>query len=220
MNNLLVVGAGGHGKVVADAAGETGQWDQIAFLDDGYPASSSARQERPVLGKVNQAPEFLDQYPDIIVAVGDNFLRVQLLRYFAKAGFNLAVIVHPAAFASKEAVLEPGSVLFAQTAVNAGAKVGFGGIINTGATVDHDCVLDDGVHLSPGVHLGGTVRVGKYSWLGIGASVIHQLVIGENVIIGAGAAVISNIEDNVTAVGVPARVIKKKRIPEQKGCPA
>ena len=211
MSGLLVVGAGGHGKVVADAAGETGRWDQIAFLDDGYPELLSARQEWPVLGKVNQALEFLNRYSDIVIAIGDNFLRVQLLRYFAEAGFNLPVIVHPAAFASKDAILEPGSVLFAQAAVNAGAKASFGCIINTGATVDHDCVLGEGVHLSPGVHLGGTIRIGKYSWLGIGASVINQLVIGENVIIGAGAAVISNIEDNVTAVGVPAKVIKKNQ---------
>ncbi|MCL0032929.1 acetyltransferase [Peptococcaceae bacterium] len=208
MNGLLIVGAGGHGRVVLDTALEIGKWEKIAFLDD-YKTDSNI-YGCAVIGKLNQAKEFLNEYSDVVVAFGDNFMRVQLLKCFMELGFNLPVVKHPQAFISKNAEVESGTVIFAQAVVNVGAKVGFGCIINSASVVEHDCILGDGVHLSPGVRLGGEVRIGKYSWIGIGASVIHRIAIGESVIIGGGAAVISDVEDYVTAVGVPARVVKKR----------
>lgn len=208
MNGLLIVGAGGHGRVVLDTALEMGKWEKIAFLDD-YKTGSNI-YGCAVIGRINQAREFLNDYEDVAVAIGDNFMRVQLLKRFMELGFNLPVVKHPQAFISKNAEVESGTMIFAQAAVNVGAKVGFGCIINTASVVEHDCILGDGVHLSPGVRLGGEVRIGKYSWIGIGASVIHRIAIGEGVIIGGGAAVINDIEDYVTAVGVPARVVKKR----------
>lgn len=206
MTGLLVVGAGGHGQVVADTANETGLWKKIAFLDDRYPTLNIV-SEWPVLGKLNHAPSILKEYSDLIVAVGNNLLRVELLQSFAGMGFLLTKVIHPTAFVSKTAQIEAGSVVFAQAAVNTGAKIGFGSIINTGATVDHDCVLGYGVHLSPGVHLGGEVNVGNYSWLGIGSSVIQQISIGNNVVVGAGAVVTKHVPNSVKVVGVPGRVI-------------
>ncbi len=208
MTGLLILGAGGHGKVLADTASSTGCWNKIAFLDDRYPAISSVLSW-PVLGTFRQAAAFLGEYSELTVAVGDNPLRVRLLRQFAGSGFGLPVIIHPTAFVSKGAVLEAGSVIFAQAAVNTGAKIGIGSIINTGATVDHDCVLGDGVHISPGVHLAGEVDVGNYSWLGIGAAVIQQISIGKNAVIGAGTVVIADVPANATVAGVPGRVVKK-----------
>lgn len=208
MSGLLIVGAGGHGKVVADTACSVGRWDKIAFLDDRYPAMNRIL-DWPVLGKLDQARFFRSSYPDLAVAVGNNTRRVELLRLFEKMGFNLAVIVHPSAFVSVHTVLEAGSVVFAQAAVNVGAMIGFGSIINTGATVDHDCILDEGVHLSPGVHVAGEVRIGRYSWLGIGSSVRETVTIGENVMVGAGAAIIKDIESDVTALGIPGRVARR-----------
>lgn len=208
MNGLLIVGAGGHGRVVLDTALAMNRWERIAFLDDYHKNSSIYGY--PVIGRINQAREFLNDYKDAVIAIGDNFMRVQLLKEFMEMGFNLPVVKHPQAFISKNAEVESGTMIFAQAAVNVGAKVGFGCIINTASVVEHDCILGDGVHLSPGVRLGGEVRIGKYSWIGIGASVIHRIAIGEGVIIGGGAAVINDIEDYVTAVGVPARVVKKR----------
>lgn len=208
MNGLLVVGAGGHGKVVADTAYSIGRWDKIAFLDDRY-ASIGNVLNGPVLGPLNQAASFLSEYAELVVAIGDNYLRVNLLRKFEDIGFRLPTLVHPTAFVSRAASLKPGTVVLSQAAVNAGAKVGFGCIINTAATVDHDCVLGTGVHVCPGAHLGGEVSVGDYSWLGIGSTIIHKISIGEKVIIGAGTVVIKQIENNVTVFGVPGRVVKK-----------
>lgn len=211
MSGLLIVGAGGHGKVVADTASCNGSWDKVAFLDDRFP---SFRQvlNWPVLGSIAQAPSFLEDYPDLTVAIGNNPLRVKLLRRFAELGFRLPGIVHPSAYLSETAVLGSGSVVLPQCAVNAGAVIGFGCIINTGATIDHECVLGEGVHISPGAHLGGEVTIGDFSWLGIGSSVIQQITIGKNVVIGAGTVIIKNIPDNVKVYGVPGRVVKKNEV--------
>jgi len=206
-SSLLIVGAGGHGRVVAETANEQGTWKGIAFLDDkkdlcpvlGYP----------VLDSLDKAAHYLVRYPQLIVAIGNNRLRIKLLNHFQQIGFKIPSIIHPTAFVSKTATVEPGCVILAQTVLNTGAKIGLGCIINTGATIDHNCVLGKGVHLSPGVHLGGGVYVGDYSWIGVGVSVINNVSVGENALIGAGAAVVTDIEANVTAVGVPAKPIRK-----------
>ncbi len=209
MSGLLIAGGGGHGKVVADTAYETGRWDRIAFVDDHYGLLNIIL-EWAVIGSIEQARNYLADYPDIAVAIGDNKLRVELLHRFSGLGFKLPSIVHPTAFVSRSADIEAGCVIFAQAAVNASAKIGFGSIINTGATVDHECVLGYGVHLSPGVRLAENVAVGNYSWLGTGAIVIPGVNIGNNVIAGAGAVVIKDIPDNVTVIGVPGKVKVKQ----------
>jgi sugar O-acyltransferase (sialic acid O-acetyltransferase NeuD family) len=201
---LLIVGAGGHGQVVAEAAKLMGRWEPIAFLDDRHPALQM-NGSWPVLGTAEQALEFLHTYPDLAVAIGENERRVRLLRKFAKLGFNLPCIVHPSAALSESAKVEAGTVILAQSAINVGAVIGWGGIINTGATVDHDCRLGEGVHMSPGAHLAGGVSVGRYSWIGIGAAVIQEISIGERVMVGAGAAVVRDVRDGTTVTGVPAR---------------
>jgi len=209
MAGLLIVGAGGHGKVVADTAYESGEWEKIAFLDDRYPAVKSILGW-PVLGTISQASVLIEEYSNIVVAIGDNVLRFTLVHAFIEMGFVLPVIVHPTAFVSRFAQIGLGSVIFAQVAINAGTHIGIGSIVNTGATIDHDCLVGNGVHISPGVHLAGGITVGNYSWIGIGASVIQQINIGEHVMIGAGAAVRTMIPNDVTVVGVPGEIIKKK----------
>ena len=215
MSGLLVIGAGGQGKVVADTAYEHGHWKKIAFLDDRYPELNSLLS-CPVLGKIEHAPLFSHEYSDIVVAIGNNLVRVKLIRHFKKIGFSIPIVVHPSAFVSKFAKIGSGSVIFAQGVVNAGAEIGIGCIVNTGATVDHDCSIGDGVHVSPGAHLAGEVKIGSYSWIGIGSAVIQQISIGKNVLIGAGTVITKNIPDDVTVVGVPGKIIKKHGI--EGGC--
>jgi sugar O-acyltransferase (sialic acid O-acetyltransferase NeuD family) len=207
MSGLLIVGAGGHGKVVADAARLMKRWDRLAFLDDRYPSISSVFG-CPVLGTIPQAPEFIEDYPDLAVAIGDNETRINLISMLNKAGFVLPSIIHPSAVVSESVRLGAGSVVFAQAAVNVDATIGMGAIINTGATVDHDCVLGKGVHLSPGVHLAGGVNIGDFSWIGIGATVIQGITVGERVTVGAGAVVHQDVDNNVRVAGVPAKVLK------------
>ncbi len=208
MAGLLIIGAGGHGKVVADTALSMGKWDEIAFLDDRYPQVIDVLNF-PVLGVIDKCLSFQDRYQDLVVAVGDNVLRVELIRRFIDYQFRLPIIIHPRAFVSNFSAIGQGSVVFAQSAINAGTVLDIGCIINTGATVDHDCNLGCGVHVSPGVHIAGQVKIGDYTWLGIGSTVIQKCSIKENVMVGAGAVVIRDIPSSVTVLGIPGRVVDK-----------
>lgn len=210
MTALLIIGAGGHGKVVADSALEQGDRERIAFLDDLHPELTEVLGW-PVLGKVADAARFLDDYPDAVVAVGNNQRRMELIDMLRESGFGLPVICHPSAVISRSATIGPGCVLFATTVVNTGARLGKGCIVNTGASIDHDCLLADAVHVSPGARLGGAVEVGRASWIGIGASIRELTVIGERVMVGAGAAVVGDVPDGVTVTGVPAGIVRSEQ---------
>jgi sugar O-acyltransferase (sialic acid O-acetyltransferase NeuD family) len=204
----LIVGAGGHGKVVAEAAADSARWEHIAFLDEQQPLRTCVLRWE-VIGRFAEAARFLATFPELVVGLGDNALRLRCLQRLQSAGFSLPAVVHPRAFVSASAVLGPGTVVLAQAAVNAEARIGAGGIVNTGATVDHDCLLGEGVHIAPGAHLAGGVKVGRHSWVGIGACIKQQLAIGADVTIGAGSVVLGDLPDNVTAAGVPARIIHR-----------
>lgn len=208
MNNLLVIGAGGHGRVVTDAAIAEGRYDKVGFLDDRFEECKSTLG-KPVLGPLSAASSLLNEYSDAVVAIGDNRLRLELINKLLLLGFFVPVIIHPKASVGIEARLGPGTVILANAVVNTGSVLGIGVIVNTGATVDHDNVLGDGVHISPGVHLGGEIFIGSCSWIGTGAVIIPQVQVGEYSIVGAGAVVIRNVPDGVTVVGVPAHILQK-----------
>lgn len=204
MNHLLIVGAGGHAAVVAEAAELSGQWQCVSLLDDRYPGLDSLDQW-PVLGNIDSAGSFRDRCSHAIVAIGDNQARLKLLDSMAALGYALANVVHPRATLSPRASLHGGCVLLAGSVVNARTSIGRGCIVNTGATVDHDCVLAHGVHVAPGANIAATVSLGAASWIGVGASIRENICVGENAIVGAGAAVVGNVNSHATVIGVPAR---------------
>ena len=206
MSALLILAAGGHGKVVAETALAAGFASRIAFLDD--------RPLRPVLGwpvlgPLDQAlePSIQEQFPAALVAIGHPATRMRWIARLQSAGYQLPLLIHPSAWISPSAQIGPASVVFAQAAVQAQAVIGTGSILNTSCSVDHDVQLADGVHICPGARLAGEVQVAARSWIGIGASVIQQVRIGADVTVGAGAAVVHDLPDGVTAVGVPARAL-------------
>jgi sugar O-acyltransferase (sialic acid O-acetyltransferase NeuD family) len=208
VKGLLIVGAGGHGKVVAETAEAAGGFRQIAFVDDRV-AELNGSMRWPVIGTLSDTAGLLQSYCAAVVAIGDAELRLEILDRLAMEGFALPVLCHPAAWVSPSASLGAGTVVFAQAVIQADAELGQGVIVNTSASIDHDCVLGDGVHVCPGANLGGGVRVGNGSWIGIGACVIQYVRIGENVTVAAGAAVIAGVGDGMTVGGVPARIIKR-----------
>lgn len=208
MSSLLIIGAGGHGKVVADAALETGLWDEIIFLDDAWPEKRK-NGSWDIHGKVDFLEGWLKRCDSAVIAIGNNHLRVKLQSKLSEAGFKIATIIHPAASVSRFARIGAGTVVFANAVINADAEVGETVIINTAATIDHDCRLGNGVHVAPGANLGGGTTVGNNSWIGIGAVIRHYIAIGADVTVGAGAVVVSNISDGITAVGCPAHPINK-----------
>jgi sugar O-acyltransferase (sialic acid O-acetyltransferase NeuD family) len=206
VRTLLVVGAGGHGRVVADAAVESGVWERVVFLDDRFPALDSS-DGWPVVGVATLDQRWIRDYPAIAVAIGENTVRLDCARRFLALGYALPTVVHPSACIGRSAVIGDGTVLLAQSAVNSGARLGVGCIINTAAVVEHDCELGDGVHVSPAAALAGAVRVGECAWIGIGASVNQEIRIGAAAVIAAGAAVVRDVGAGRTAVGIPARLL-------------
>lgn len=195
MNRLRIIGAGGHGRVLADIA-ETAGYRDIAFLDAGFP-----ELRRSGAWDVIGTPADLDE-ADYALGIGNNQTRMRLLETFPD---TLVTLVHPSAVVSPHAEIGAGSVICAGAVIGPFVRLGAGCIINTGASVDHDCTLDEGVHLSPGARLGGGVAIGARAWVGIGAAVREGTSIGADVMIGAGAAVVKNVKESTRVGGVPAK---------------
>jgi sugar O-acyltransferase (sialic acid O-acetyltransferase NeuD family) len=200
---LAIVGAGGHARVVADTALEAG-WKDVAFFDDRYPEIRETGPWR-VSGTVSDLYNRTSEYGGVIVAIGDNDVRLRHHLALAEQRAVMASVVHPRAWVSSRSKIGPGVTLCAGSVVNVGAVVGAACIVNTGATVDHDCELGEAVHVAPGAHLSGNVRVGPRSWIGVGATVRQGIRIGTGVMVGAGAVVVSDLPDGVVAIGCPAR---------------
>lgn len=201
---LIIIGASGHGKVVADVA--KNRYDEIVFLDNDPSISSCAGY--PVLGPDTMTSE-LDG--DVFVAVGNAETRRKLMR--RDEGRNFPVLIHPSAVIAEGVEIGEGSVVMAGAVINPGAKIGRGCIINTASSIDHDCIVGEFSHLSVGAHLSGTVDVGSSVWIGAGAIISNNISICSNTVIGAGAVVVKNIDDEGTYVGVPAKKMGKHKLP-------
>lgn len=204
MKRLALLGASGHGKVVADAALASG-WDSVEFFDDAWPQRNH-NGLWSVTGDSAALMMRLQEFQGVLVSIGDCAVRWEKHQALLAAGAPLVKVVHPAATVSCHATLGLGTVVMAGAVVNIDALVGQAVIVNTGATVDHDCQLGDAVHICPGAHLSGNVRVGRGGWVGVGAAVKQGMTIGERAMVGAGAVVVQPVPDAQTVVGNPARL--------------
>jgi len=203
-NKLLIIGASGHGKVVADIASRMNRWQSIVFLDDDENIKASMGID--VIGKSNDAFKYISDY-NVFVAIGNNKTREKFQRQLETAGANIPTLIHPSAIMGKKVEVGAGTAVMAGVVINCCSMIGKGCIINTGVTIDHDNVIEDYVHISPGVHLAGTVGIGKGTWLGIGSIVSNNVNITSDCMVGAGAVVVKDIKEAGTYVGVPARRI-------------
>lgn len=199
MNNLIIIGASGHGKVILDIAIKTG-YHNISFLDDNKKIKNCGGY--PVVGKTQEA---LSATGDKIVAIGNLDIREKIQNKLK----NLTTLIHPKSIISRRVKVGEGTVIMAGAIINSDTIIGKGVIINTAVSVDHDCFIGDYSHISVGAHIAGTVNIGKKVWIGAGTIVINNINICDNCIIGAGAVVIKDIEKPGTYVGVPARRIEK-----------
>lgn len=204
-NQLVIIGAGGHGKVVADIAKSLEQYQTIFFLDDDLTIGESLGI--PVVGSSGMIEEYLSS-SDVFVAVGKAAVRKKIMEQLLEKGANIPVLVHPQAVVGTGVEIGAGTVVMAGTVINADVKIGKGCIINTCASVDHDSIVGDYVHVAVGAHLAGNVCVGKHAWIGAGATVSNNVSIGEDVTVGAGAVVVKDLIRADVYVGIPAKRIK------------
>ena len=206
MAKLLILGAGGHGKVVSEIAQLMKQWEEIAFLDDREDISEVLGIS--IAGKLADLPALRSEYEYAFVAIGSNTARLKWIKKLSQHGFKIPILIHPSSIVSAKSSIEEGTVIMAGAVINPDTRIGRSCIINTASTIDHDCILQDGVHTSPGVHLGGTIKIGERTWICIGATIINNINIGCDSVIAAGAVVTKDVLSNVLVAGVPA-VIKE-----------
>ncbi|GAA0082222.1 MULTISPECIES: acetyltransferase [Clostridium] len=212
MEKIVLVGAGGHCKVIIDIIRSNNVYEIIGIIDK-Y-ATEKSLLDISIIGDDNKLKEV---YKDgvknaflCIGALGDLNLRNKIYNNLKEIGFKLPVLMHNTAMVSKYAAIGEDTCIMPGAIINSGAKIGKNCIINTGAIIEHDCVIEDNCHISPRAVLGGGVSIEKNTHIGIGAAVIQGVNIGCNVTIGAGSVVISSIPDNVVALGIPSKIKKYK----------
>lgn len=204
-NKLCIVGAGGHGKVVADAAKSMSLFDEIVFLDD-RDYTDSLILDIPIVGKLLEQPSAFFSSYSFIVAIGNNVVRAKIFDLILSLGGEIVNIVHKSAVVSNFSNFSKGIFVGPGAVVNADAQIGCNAIINSGAIVEHDCVVGDHTHVAPNAVLTGGCQIGGYSLLGAGAVVIPCKQIGSNTTIGAGSVVIHDVDDNIVVYGSPAKM--------------
>lgn len=198
---VLIIGASGHGKVIADIVRKSGD-ELVGFLDDAYTEKADFYGS-VIYGKTEKYKEFSDC--QIIIAIGNSDIRKRIA---TSIDCDWYTAIHPSAQISESAKIGKGTCVMANAVINADAEVGDHVIVNTGAIIEHDCKIGDFSHLSPRATVCGVTTIGKSVWLGAGSTIKNVISICDNVIVGAGAAVVTNITEKGTYVGVPARIIK------------
>lgn len=201
---VVIIGAGGHAKVVADIVEKRGD-TILGFLDDNIEKDTIIIKNYKVIGDLNNrfSMSILDNNIEFIIAIGDNKRRKEIAENTPNIKFYTAI--HPNAQLGLDVNIEEGTVIMANACINSSSKIGKHCIINTGAIIEHDNIIEDYVHISPNASLGGTVKVEECTHIGISATVKNNIKICDNVIIGAGAVVVKNILEKGTYIGLPAK---------------
>ena len=203
---IACAGAGGHAKVVADAALALGRDQIVGFLDDNPELIGRSIIGLPVLGRIPLWRDF--KIDAVIPAIGANRLRRDIMLREQSLGATAMTIVHPRATVSAFASLQVGVVVLAGAVINAGATIGDDVIVNTGSIVEHDCQIGSHAHIAPGCYVAGQACIGEGTLLGIGSRILPGVKVGAWCVVGAGAVVTKDVEDLATIAGIPARRLR------------
>lgn len=201
---IVIIGASGHGKVVADIARKNG-YKEIVFLDDDESIRECGGYA--VIGKSSDAFQYMDS--DFAVAIGNAEIRERFFNKLIADDVHIVSLIHPNAVISENVEIGKGTVIMAGAVINPDTHIGDGCIINTCSSIDHDCRISDFVHVSVGAHVAGSVLIGTRTWIGAGATVSNNVEITRDCIIGAGAVAVKDVEISGTYIGVPARLVNK-----------
>lgn len=212
-NNILLIGAGGHGLVLAEIAKLIG-YKNIYFLDDEYDKDYPYE----IIGGIDDFFLYKDDY-DFFVSIGSNDIRKAITAKIYSNNCKLVNLIHPSAIISDSVQLSEGIAIMPNTVINSKSKIGQGAIINTASSIDHETIIGNFVHISPGCHLAGQVLIEDMCWLGIGCNVINGIRICEKCIIGAGSTIIREIQKSGTYAGTPVRRIEKNESINDSNCP-
>ncbi len=207
-NSVYIIGAGGHGQVVLDVLLKSGI-SPAGFLDDDRALWGKNILGVPVFGGVLEAKKLSGKF---IVAIGSNETRKKIVEMLNFPDDRYFTAIHPNAVLGEDVRIGAGAMIIGGVVINVQTKVGRHVIINTASSVDHHNEIGDFVHIAPGSHTGGNVKIEEGSFLGIGVSVIPGVKIGKWSVVGAGATVISDIPAYSVAVGVPASVVKRRQV--------
>lgn len=207
MKRILLIGAGGHSKVVADILQQNMEYEIAGLIDQ---PGKSGFWGIPVVGSDDDLARLHDEMhvSHAFVALGNGQLREKVAHKAKAAGYELVNIISKDAVISGHARIGSGTVIMPGAVVNADVEIGEGCIINTNASVDHECRIGDYTHVAPGCALSGKTQIGRQCMLGTGCRVIDGINVGDHTIIGAGTVVIGSIAGNCTVVGVPGKMIK------------
>jgi len=202
---LVIIGAGGHGQVVADAALAAG-FEVLGFLDDDRSLFGGKFLGMSVLGPIAAAH---DMDASCVVAIGDNRRRKQVVDVLGLPAQRYAAVIHPRATVSPYAEVLPGAMVLAGAIVGPQAVVSSHSIINHGSSIDHHDIVGAFAHVAPGCHAGGNVHIGDGAFLGVGVSVVPGATIGSWATVGAGSVVLHDVQESTVVAGVPARELRK-----------
>ena len=201
MKHLIIIGAGGHGRVIADIAQKLGVYKTISFLDDGDAKESMGL---PIIGKTAELEKYA-QKADMFVAIGNSHVRQEFIERLLAMGANVPTLIHPNAVIGSCVEIGDGTAIMAGAVISPCVQIGKGVIVNTCSSIDHDCVIGDYCHIAVGVHVAGMVNLGEKVWLGAGTTIKNNISIFADCIIGAGAVVVKDIIETGTYIGVPAK---------------
>ncbi len=203
---VVIVGAGGQGRVVLDILRNNHQFEVIGFIDSAKALHGKVIDEVSVIGDMDSLKDFAEMgIGGAIVAIGDNDIRSKFAQIINSYGISLINAIHPSATIAQNSVIGKNVVIAQGANICAHVKIKDSVICNTGSIIEHESVIYEGVHICPGVKLAGHVTVHPHAFIGIGSTVIQNITIGESATVGAGAVVLKDVDPETTVVGVPAK---------------
>ena len=207
MRTILVIGAGGHARVVVDVAKSAG-FEVCGIIDINFLSQKESIINTPVIGGMNTLKDYDPESIGVAIALGKSELRSEYFIKILNSKFKIISIISPTAIISKYVKMGKGVFVNAGAIISAEAIIGNNTIINSGAIVEHEVKIGKDSHVGPGVKIGGRTTIGDNTFIGLGATIIDNIKIGNCVTIGAGSVIINDIDPNTTIVGIPGRTVK------------